>query len=251
MTRSALLLALAIAALPSSPARAQDPDPRRLCGRPPAGFVDLEQRIPGVRLDIRYHRADNFTGAPLPGYGAPCAWMLSSAAGALARVQARLAEKKLGLMIYDAYRPARATLGMVAWATRSGHAGWVGPYIGRRSGHNHGHTVDLTLVHADTGEPLDMGTGFDAFSPECATEKANGAVLANRLLLQEAMKAEGFKPYPVEWWHFSFPAGQTRSRDVAYGCFEAPEGSWKPPAGWERPGFAMPRDWKAAACPGS
>ena len=43
---------------------------------PPEGFVDLSEHVSGVLLSIGYHVAENFTGAPLPGYGAPGAWML-------------------------------------------------------------------------------------------------------------------------------------------------------------------------------
>src|SRR5688572_27095691 len=50
---------------------------------PPEGFVDLAASL---KLEIRYATAENFTGAPLPGYGAPGAWMLAGAAKALAAV---------------------------------------------------------------------------------------------------------------------------------------------------------------------
>lgn len=207
---------------------------------PPEGFVDLTQYIPGLRVDIRYHTADNFTGAPLPGYGVPGAWMHKDAAAALKRVHEGLAAQGLGLLIYDAYRPLRGTLAMVAWAERSGNEALLNGYIARRSGHNHGHTVDLTLAALDTGAPLDMGTPWDTLNQAAHTLNAKGKVLERRLLLKRAMEAQGFKGYHKEWWHFGMPLKGTRARDVPYGCFEAPEGKWRPPAGWNQPGFVLP-----------
>ena len=64
---------------------------------PPPGFVALVDVIPNLRLEIRYHTENNFTGAPVPGYAAPGAWLLVEAAEALARVQASLAPEGLGL----------------------------------------------------------------------------------------------------------------------------------------------------------
>src|ERR1700722_8563553 len=52
---------------------------------PPAGFVDAS-KIAGVRIHIGYATAENFTGAPLPGYAAAGAWLLAPAAEALAKV---------------------------------------------------------------------------------------------------------------------------------------------------------------------
>jgi len=216
---------------------------------PPEGMVALSKVVPGLRLDVRYHTPDNFTGAPLPGYGVTDAWMLEKPAEELARVQAALAKKGVSLVIYDAYRPLRATLAMVAWAERTGQSNLVsGGYIARRSGHNHGHTVDLGLVDAKTGLPLDMGTEFDALTPESNTLNAKGKALENRLLLKGAMEAEGFRNYSKEWWHFSYRMKGTKARDVPYACFEPPEGKWQPAAGWNLPGFEMPKEWKAGPC---
>lgn len=216
---------------------------------PPEGFVDLTAAVPGLRLEIRYHTSGNFTGAPLPGYGTAGAWMLEAPAKALAQVQADLAPKGLGLLVYDAYRPHRATRAMVAWAERAGQIALVnGGYIARRSGHNHGHTVDLTLVDLQTGRPLDMGTDFDTLSPESHTMRVKGKALEHRLLLKKAMEARGFRGYSKEWWHFRFPIKGSKARDVPYACFEADEGRWSPPEGWTEKGFEMPKTWEPTAC---
>jgi D-alanyl-D-alanine dipeptidase len=216
---------------------------------PPSGFVRLKDLIPTLQTSIRYHTADNFTGAPLPGYGAPDAWMLDVPAKALLRAQESLAKQGLGLLIYDAYRPKRATKGMVAWAERNQLMElFTNGYIARHSGHNHGHTVDLTLIELATGKPLDMGTPWDTLDERSHTYKAKGEALKNRLLLKKEMEAVGFRYYYKEWWHFGMKLEGSRSRDVPYGCFEPPEGNWSPPPAWNTPRFEMPKSWLQTPC---
>lgn len=70
--------------------------------------------------------------------------------------------------------------------------------------HLTGGAVDLTLCTPD-GEPLDLGTGFDAFVPEAgarALEGTPGAARDHRRLLFWAMHAQGFTNYTEEWWHY-------------------------------------------------
>lgn len=161
--------------------------------------------MPGLRLDIRYATTANFTGAPLPGYAPGCAWLRRDAADALARVQAELAGAGRGLLVYDAYRPVRATRAMVAWAETAGRTDLFDDgYVARRSNHNRGSTVDLTLVDATTGEPLPMGTDWDTFSTASHFASAKGAAMAHRRALRRVMVAHGFAPYAKEWWHFTF-----------------------------------------------
>lgn len=168
-------------------------------------LVDLRQLDATIRVDARYAGRDNFTGAPLPGYGANRALLRREAAQALVRVQRRLAAEGLGLLVYDGYRPVRATLGMVAWTERTGRQDLVRDgYIASRSRHNLGLAIDLTLVELASGRPLDMGTPFDTFDAAAHTANATGAVRVNRERLVRAMEAEGFRNYDQEWWHFSF-----------------------------------------------
>jgi D-alanyl-D-alanine dipeptidase len=126
------------------------------------------------------------------------------AADALGRVQGRLAGRGLGLKVFDGYRPVRATLAMVEWTERVGRTDLLDDgYIARRSRHNQGVAVDLTLVDLATGAELDMGTPYDSFAEEAHTANAAGEVADRRRLLVEAMEAEGFTNYVNEWWHFS------------------------------------------------
>ena len=158
---------------------------------------------------------NNFTGAPLPGYEANAALLRREAAEALVRVQRRLATGDLGLKVWDGYRPRRATLAMVDWCERTGHTSLLDDgYIARRSRHNLGLAVDLTLVDLTQGTELPMGTPFDTFSDSAHTANAEGRVLSYRQLLVRAMEAEGFKNYDQEWWHFSFEAPDPQPYDV-------------------------------------
>jgi D-alanyl-D-alanine dipeptidase len=213
---------LAVAEVPLSPVPVDSqPVPS---ASPPPGFVDLRVALPDACFTAGYAAADNFTGAPLPGYGAAGAWLLAGAADALARAQAELRADDLSLQIFDAYRPRRASEAMVAWAERTGRSQLLADgYIARRSGHNHGHTVDLGLARRGTCEPLDMGTAWDTLDARSHTANATGQARSNRLRLLAVMRAVGFHAYPKEWWHFSLPLPDTRSRDVPYGPHEPPE----------------------------
>ena len=177
-------------------------------------LVDVRDAAPDIRVDARYATADNFTGAPLPGYGANRALLRHEAAAALARVQRRLAADGLGLLVWDAYRPARATRAMVDWTERTGRPHLVRDgYIASRSRHNLGLAIDCTLVALASGAPLDMGTPFDQFDDAAHTANATGTVRVNRRRLVEAMEAEGFRNYDREWWHFSYDLPDPRPFD--------------------------------------
>ena len=208
LSRLALLAGLALSAV-SIQAHAQLP----------AGFTFIEDVIPGLKVDLRYTGSHNFVGRPVSGYENARPVLSTPAANALARVQADLLPFRLGLLVFDAYRPQRAVDDFVKWAadpedirTQAEFYPDVDKrnlfkedYIAERSGHSRGSTVDLTLVALDTGAQLDMGSGFDFFGVESWPEHPGltHQQRANRLLLQTLMLKQGFKPYPKEWWHFT------------------------------------------------
>ena len=172
----------------------------------PTGMVDVTDIDPSIIVSVGKASNDNVTGAPVPGYEANKAFLPPGAAHALARVQRALAARNLGLKVWDAYRPVRATQALVAWARSIGRGDLIGPYIASVSNHNSGQAVDLTLVDRATGRELDMGTGYDEFSPRANTANATGVVAADRAILVDAMEAEGFENYEGEWWHFNYHA---------------------------------------------
>ena len=158
-----------------------------------------------IVVDLRYATSNNFTGAPLPGYLANRAYLRREAGAALARVQRGLRPQGLGIKIFDAYRPVRATLAMVDWTERVNRPDLLKDgYIASRSRHNLGLAIDLTLIELATQRELEMGTPFDTFSAAAHTANASGEAAANRQILKDAMEREGFLNYDQEWWHFSF-----------------------------------------------
>jgi D-alanyl-D-alanine dipeptidase len=203
--RQATLLLLAACA--SAPATSVNAPPTPVASAAAADslLVDIQAVNARILVSLRYVTSDNFTGAPLPGYEANRAYLRREAAAALGRVQTQLESEGLGLLVWDGYRPVSATEGMVAWAERTGNMQlFEQGYIARRSRHNMGVAVDLTLVSAASQQPLDMGTPFDTFSKAAHTANASGAAAANRKRLVAAMAREGFQNYDQEWWHFSY-----------------------------------------------
>ena len=169
-------------------------------------LVELKSLDSTLLVDLRYATANNFTGAKLPGYEANRAYLRREAALALVRVQQSLRSRGLGLKIFDAYRPVRATEEMVRWTERVHRPDLITDgYIASRSRHNLGVAVDLTLIDLKTAAEVEMGTAFDTFSAAAHTANASGRAAENRQLLKESMQAGGFTPYSEEWWHFSFP----------------------------------------------
>lgn len=208
-------LACALAVLVSAPADsvadAGSPAHRR------AGLFDVKRFAPGVRLDIRYATSRNVTGERLPGYCRAWALMRQAPARDLGRVQRLLRRRGLSLSIFDSYRPARATRALVRWAQRTGKGHLVGTYIARRSNHNLGSAVDLTLVRARDAKRVRMGP-YDDLGPGSNTLNARGRILRNRLILVRAMERFGFVNYSREWWHFDHRDRGTRYLDIPLGC---------------------------------
>lgn len=207
----------------SPPAVAQEPVGPRACVLvdPPAGLVDLREQIPSAIIVAGYHRIDNFTGAALPGYEAAGAWLDAEAAEALARAASRLQAKGRRLIVYDAYRPRRASEAMVEWCRAHARVdllddGWVAA----RSAHGRGRAIDLGLARTD-GAPLDMGSGWDQFDQTSFLRGVEGAPLEHRLELRAALMQVGFRPYTREWWHFGFDSDEPAPiHDRPYACVD-------------------------------
>lgn len=188
----------------------------------PKGFTYLDSVAPSIQQEIRYFTSYNFVGERIVGYLAPRCILTIAAAEALKRVQAELEPFGLGLKVYDCYRPQRAVNHFIRWAHDLRDIKMKADfypdvdkknlfkfgYIAARSSHSRGSTADLTIVTtAEEGgkRAIDMGTGFDLFSPKSwpTSLALNGDQRVHRLLLRELMINEGFAPYPQEWWHFT------------------------------------------------
>ena len=168
-------------------------------------LVDLQRVDTSLVIEMRYATANNFTGAPLPGYEANKAYLRAEAAAALAVVSEDLRAQGYAIKILDAYRPVRASEAMVAWAERTNRTDLLRDgYIAARSRHNLGVAVDLTLISIATRGEVTMGTPYDHFSPAAHTANARGHLAQNRQILKRTMERQGFVNYEKEWWHFSY-----------------------------------------------
>ena len=189
-------------------------------GAAPSGdeLVEPARLDPTLRLDLRYATSENFTGAPV--YPAARCWLRRDVAERLLRVQQRLRQEGLGLLLWDCYRPFSVQR---AFWDRVPDARYVAEPVVRDgvpvegSKHNRGAAVDLTLVDAE-GRPLPMPTAFDDFSARAHRDAgdAPAEALANRSKLEAAMVSEGFLPLPTEWWHFDGPGWER------YGILDRP-----------------------------
>ncbi|MEA2713337.1 MAG: zinc D-Ala-D-Ala dipeptidase, partial [Gemmatimonadales bacterium] len=189
------------------PAASGPPPPASSNAAADSLLVDVRSIDPTIQTDLRYATANNFTGAPLPGYEAPRALLRREAAAALGRVQAGLRSKGLGLRVLDAYRPVRASVAMVDWAKRTGNQSLIEKgYIPERSRHNLGASVDVTLVDLATGTEVLGTTAFDNFTGTADTANATAQALGYRKILVQTMESEGFSPFGRAWWHFNYPA---------------------------------------------
>ncbi len=162
-----------------------------------AALVAIAPPAFDVDLCIAYAGADNFTGEPV--YAHADAWLHEEAAAALARAIELAVEIGLRLRIFDAFRPAEAQ--WVLWNHTPDPDFLADPRRG--SPHSRGAAVDLTLIDHE-GRALDMGTGFDAFTPlsHHGAQGLTAPQARNRHLLLGLMTAAGWDFYRNEWWHY-------------------------------------------------
>ena len=189
------------------------------CSNLPEGFVYINNLDNRINIDLRYSTENNFTGKVIDGYRSNKAIISTEAAMALIQVQNDLDQMNLSLKIFDAYRPQMSVNYFINWSNdpldtinksiyypkiKKSELFPLG-YIAERSGHSRGSTVDLTIVDNTTFKELDMGTPYDFFGPESATNFTGitDKQRSNRLLLLETMTRNGFKNYSKEWWHYT------------------------------------------------
>ena len=191
-------------------------------------FVVLTDVVPDAILEIRYYSTYNFIGRRIPGYDEPIAILTRQAADSLKKVSDDLIKQGYRLKIFDGYRPQKAVDYFMAWAKDVNDTimkQYFYPeldkavlvpqdYIAEKSGHTRGSTIDLTIFDMQLEKEVDMGCTYDYFGvashPDVLPGQEIGAYKPinqqqydNRMILQKAMMANGFKPYDCEWWHFT------------------------------------------------
>jgi D-alanyl-D-alanine dipeptidase len=163
-------------------------------------LIDLQKFVPGLVLDIRYATTNNFTNEKI--YNLARAYARKPVAESLKKIQEELKPQGLGIKIFDAYRPYKATVKFYEVYRDTTYV--ASPYRGSR--HNRGCALDLTVIDLKTGEELKMPTEYDSFKKEAwpSTPVSDPLIRKNRALLIEIMEKHGFKVNGSEWWHYDF-----------------------------------------------
>jgi len=190
-----------------------------VCAQLPNGFVYVDSVVPDLQVELRYCTDNNFVGVPIDGYNANKLILTEKAAHALKLAQKELLQQNLCIRVYDGYRPQQAVNHFMRWAKDLNdtltkrqfypeiqkNLLFKEGYIASKSGHSRGSTVDLTIVNANTNEPLDMGSPYDFFGKESWTnyDGITEQQKANRQLLKSIMQKHGLVNFYKEWWHYS------------------------------------------------
>ena len=170
-----------------------------------ANLVEITSASHGVELSIAYATSDNFTGRPV--YARPGCYLHSDAAACLVRAIDLTAQVGLRLKIFDAFRPSEAQWKL--WEHTPDPDFLADPRRG--SPHSMGAAVDLTLIDT-SGNDLDMGTGFDEFTPRShhGTPQISSTAARHRAVLLGLMTAAGWDFFRNEWWHYQLFSPRSR-----------------------------------------
>lgn len=162
-------------------------------------LVPVDPSAFNIELALAYATAANFTGRPIYRPDAGC-WLHADAAPLLAQAAALAYPLGLRLRIRDAFRPIEAQRAL--WSICPDPEFLADPHQG--STHSMGVAVDVELIDIANGQPLDMGTGFDAFTPLSHHARLDIPPEAqrHRAVLLGLMSAAGWDFFRHEWWHY-------------------------------------------------
>ena len=182
-------------------------------------FINISLLDDSIIIDMKYSYDDNFIGSKISGYNKNIAYLKNRAALQLVSAQQELKNKNMSFIIYDAYRPQKASEQFFLWCydlTDQKKKSEYYPriekelffelgYIARKSTHTRGIAVDVNIYDDNNKCFLDMGGHFDLFDDRSQTinNEITPSQLENRLFLRRIMENHGFENYPSEWWHYS------------------------------------------------
>jgi len=166
-------------------------------------MMELNQLVPNIKYDLAYAQKSNFTKHRLYPKRLKSTYLRKEPSLALSKIAEELADKGLGIVVWDAYRPYSVTERF--WKLIHDERYVANPSKG--SGHNRGIAIDMTLYELSSGTLIDMPTGFDDFSEKAHHGYQNIAEIKikNREILKEVMEKNGFVKFETEWWHYSWP----------------------------------------------
>lgn len=187
-------------------------------------FLNLGLLDRTLIIDMRYSYEDNFIGSKISGYNKNIAYLKSKAAIQLRNAQQELKTKNMSFIVYDAYRPQKASEQFFAWCNDPSDQKRKNKYypkidkklffelgyLARKSSHTKGIAVDISIYDYDKKDFLDMGGHFDLFDERSQTinTEITQAQLKNRFFLKQIMENNGFENLPSEWWHYSLKDSQ-------------------------------------------
>ncbi|NQV55976.1 MAG: D-alanyl-D-alanine dipeptidase [Rhodospirillales bacterium] len=160
-------------------------------------IIEITTATHDVEFDLAYATERNFTSLPV--YANAICYLHREASEILATAIRLASALDLRLKLFDALRPSEAQ--WVLWNHTPDPDFLADPRRG--SPHSRGVAIDLTLID-QKGQELDMGTGFDAFTPlsHHGNIEVSPAAQHNRLTLLGLMTAAGWDFYRNEWWHY-------------------------------------------------
>ncbi|TXE12689.1 M15 family metallopeptidase [Algoriphagus aquimarinus] len=178
------------------------------------GLVNVEEVIPGIKVELKYSTTDNFFNQDVYG-DLTKAFLQPEVAERLKKAQEMLKTDYPGytLLVYDGVRPS--SVQQILWDNLDKPDSLKPLYVAdpkKGSLHNFGVAVDLTIFDTKADSTLDMGTSYDYFGypayPDREKQmlsegKLTRAQVANRDILRKVMTANGFSGIGSEWWHFN------------------------------------------------
>ncbi|MGH6931324.1 MAG: D-alanyl-D-alanine dipeptidase [Dongiaceae bacterium] len=160
-------------------------------------LVEITPASHDVEISLAYAISDNITGAPI--YRRALCYLHRDAATCLEQAIKLAGAIGLRFKIFDAFRPSEAQWAL--WNKDPNPEFLADPRRG--SPHSRGVAIDLTLIDR-RGVELEMGTGFDDFTPRAHHACLDLPIEAqkNRAVLLGLMTASGWDFYRNEWWHY-------------------------------------------------
>lgn len=167
-------------------------------------MVDIENYIHGIKCDVKLATKDNPVKEEVYLYNR--AFVRKPLAMSLEIIQENLNRRGLGLKIFDAYRPYSVSKAINDQLTNTAFELMM---VDAKK-HSRGASVDVSLISLETGEEIQMPSGYFQDNEAAAVDFQHlpENVIKNREILIEVMQQHGFRVSPDHWWHFDFMGWQ-------------------------------------------